>query len=111
MTLNPAYLQSLRAEQAQLSSQGMSPQDQRVQAIVAMWRTACPRLVQVLQAAGVLDVAASVLDHQVLQQARQQPGDYQEARQLAERELIPFDPMTEAAFLNRITSSGVKTTG
>ncbi len=111
MKLNPEYLKSLRAENRKLLELGMTPQDRRPQGIVQMWREACPKLTSLLKAAGVLEVAASVLDHQVYRAAMKMPGEVSEALKVAEREMIPHDPATEAQYLSQITLSAETTTG
>lgn len=111
MKLNPEYLKSLRAEQSKLAEVGMTPKDKRPQAIVRTWQATCPKLTRLLKAAGVLELAASVLDHQVHRAVMKMPGEVSENRQVAEREMIPHDPATEAQFLSQITLSDAKTIG
>jgi protein-L-isoaspartate O-methyltransferase len=105
MKLNPTFVEKVREENARLTETGLHPKLPRTQAIVRMWATACPRLTQALKESGILDAMANVVNDQVLTLARKTPGEYAEARQRAERELIPFDRETEAEFLSLHTAA------
>lgn len=104
MKLNQIWVKQIKSENARLTEEGLHPKLPRTQAIVQMWRTACPRLTQALSQFGILEAAANVLNDQVLTLARKMPGEYTEARQQAERELIPFDPDSETQFLSLHTA-------